>query len=210
MPPSSSTDWITRELNRLEKTKADKSYVVQFEKLLEERKQSFDKELEEARLSFGRDISNVKKETDAAKALAEKHPCIQAEEFAEMNATLAKLSEAHENMLSSQKTLTDSQTFWSRWVVKGLIGFIGFLILTGGAWVYSYFSIQSKAEEAQKASKEVKTIVSEVQQTQQTQAETLKRVAAVKDSKDAANMDLIRQELKQAMKEVLADNAANR
>lgn len=208
MPPSSSSsDWIARELSRLEKTKADKSYVVQIEKIFEARQGAVDRELEEARLSFGRDISNVKKEVDAAKALAEKHPCVQAEEFAEMNATLAKLSEAHENMLASQKTLADSQTFWSRWLVKGLIGFIGFLVLTGGAWVYSYFSIQNKAAEAQKASAEVKTLVTDVQQTQKNQAEALKQISTVQGGQSAVNLH---QELKKALKEVLADEAANR
>lgn len=203
MPSSSPTDWVVRELNRLEKTKADKPYVIQIEKLLEERRQALDKELDEMRLSFAKDISTIKKD-------AEKHPCMQEEEIDEMNATLAKLSESNSNLLLSHKALSDSQTFWSRWVVKGLMGFIGFLVLTGGAWVYSYFSIQDKAEEAQKASAEVKAIVSEVQQTQTIQAETLKKVAKAKESKDTADMLLLKQELKAAMKEVLADEAANR
>lgn len=183
--PSGNTEWILRELNRLDKQKADKLYVTgKFE--------------------------SCEKDIAAAKRTAEDHPCLNEEEFSDMNATLAKLSEAHEDMMKSQKDLSDSQTFWSRWFLKGLIGFILFLLGTGGFWVYSYTNIKYKSDEAQKAAVEVKTIVSEVQQTQKAQAETLKRVAEVKDVKDAMDMVVLRQELKQAMKEVLADKATTR
>jgi hypothetical protein len=212
MPGSSSgnTAWIMRELTRLEKQKADKAYVTQLEKLLQEKGAQHERSLEDSKLSFARDINGLKRDIETAQKAAEDHPCLKEEEFSEMNATLAKLSTAHEDMLTSQKTLTEAQTFWSRWFMKGMIGFILFLLGTGGVWVYSYVNIKYKSEEAQKTSTEVKALVSEVQQTQKAQAETLKQVAATKETRDDAAMLQIRQELKQAMKEVLADNAANR
>jgi len=205
MPPAtSSEDWVVRELNRLDKAKADKAYVVQLEKLFQTRFEQVDKEIADAQLSFGRDISNVRKEASDIKALAVQHPCMQEEEFSDMNATLAKLSEANENMLSSQKTLADSQTFWSRWFLRGLIGFIGFLVFTGGFWVYSYVNIRNQAEGAEKSVKEVKAIVADVQQTQQKQADAMKNIHPA-----AGDPTLLKRELKQALQEVLADKAVN-
>lgn len=208
--PSGNATWIMRELSRLEKQKADKAYVTQLEKLLQEKSVHYAHNLEESKLSFARDITGLNKGIEAAQKAADDHPCLKEEEFSEMNATLAKLSVAHEDMLESQKTLADSQTFWSRWFMKGMLGFIGFLVLTGGAWVYSFFSIQDKAEDAHKVSTEVKTLVSEVQQTQQIQADTLQEVANARDDQDAADMVLLKQELTKVMKEVLADQPRNR
>lgn len=209
--PSGNTAWIMRELSRLEKQKADKAYVTQLEKLLQEKSVNYDRNLETSKLSFARDIGGVKKDVEAVQKATEKpHPCLKEEEFSEMNATLAKLSVAHEDMLESQKTLADSQTFWSRWFMKGMLGFIGFLVLTGGAWVYSFFSIQNKADDAHQVSTEVKALVSEVQQTQQIQADTLKEVVSAKEYRDNADMITLKQELTKVMKEVLADQARKR
>jgi len=209
--PSGNTAWIMRELSRLEKQKADKAYVTQLEKLFQEKSVNYDRNLETSKLSFARDIGGVKKDIEAVlKATEKPHPCLKEEEFSEMNATLAKLSVAHEDMLESQKTLADSQTFWSRWFMKGMLGFIGFLVLTGGAWVYSFFSIQDKAEDAHKASTEVKALVSEVQQTQKVQADALQEVVNTKKDQDAEDMVLLKQELTKVMKEVLAAQPRNR
>jgi hypothetical protein len=183
--PSGNTEWIVRELNRLDKQKADRLYVT------------------------GK-LETLEKDVAAAKKAADTHPCLKEEDLSEMNATLAKLSTAHEDMMISQKSLAESQTFWSRWFFKGIIGFVVFLMGTGGVWVYSYFNIKDKSDEAQQVSVEVKTMVTEVQQTQKAQAETLKQVAAIKETRDDAARLQIRQELKQAVKEILADNAANR
>lgn len=212
MPGSTSgnTAWIMRELTRLEKQKADKAYVTQLEKLLQEKSTQHSHNIDEGKLSFARDISGLKRDINIAQRIAKEHPCLKEEEFSEMNANLVKLSEAHAGMLASQKNLTESQTFWNRWLIRGMLGFIAFLVLTGGTWVYSYFSIQNKADDAQKVSTEVKVLVSEVQQTQQTQAETLKLVAAGKETKDAMDMAQFKQELTQVMKEVLADKTVSR
>lgn len=207
--PSGNTAWIMRELTRLEKQKADKAYVTQLEKLYEEKSANLERNFDEGKLSFGRDINATKKDIEAARKLAEDHPCKKEEEWSEMNATLAKLSTAHEDMMTSQKSLAESQTFWSRWFFKGVIGFVVFLMGTGGVWVYSYFNIKNKSDEAQQTSIEVKSIVAEVQQTQKSQAETLKQISQVQ-GQGMSDRQQLRQEIKNAFKEVLADKAANR
>lgn len=202
--------WIMRELSRLEKTKADKAYVVQIEKLIEQEKKNADKEADETKLSFGKDISALRKEIGDVKKCAENPACIQEEEIADMNAALSKVTEANENLLRSQTALTDNQNFWSRWFMRGMVGFIVFLLGTGSVWVYSYFSIKSKTDEAQQTTTELKTLVSQVQQTQKAYGQDLEDISRQIDVNKPIASDELKKELKLVLQEALAENKAKR
>jgi hypothetical protein len=194
-PPGPNTSWAMRELSRLDKSKADTTYVGKMEQLFDEKHKQ-----------LGRDVANLKKVVNDTRQSVGHHPCTKEKDWAGMHVHLAQLSEAQKNMMESQASLAESQTFWSRWFMRGMIGFIIFLLGTGGVWVYSYFTIKTKSEEAQETSIEVKKLVTDMQQAQKAQVQTIKGLYTAQDSQEEQTRAKMRQEMKQMFKEVLAES----
>lgn len=169
---SGSLGWVERELTRLEANKADKGYVKQIEKAIEELRRSLDK-----------DITGLQSTTVDVKKLAEEHPCSQEERLTVMGKAI---------------------DFWSAWFVRGLIGFIMFLLTIGGLWLWSYFGLTTAVADTQRTSSStaasIQTTVDSIQQTQEEQRRALQRIEAQEVGVKKADIDAITTAVKDALK----------
>lgn len=175
VPPSGSggsVGWIERELTRLEASKADRGYVKQIEKAIEELRRSLDK-----------DITGLQSTAVDAKKLAEDHPCSQEERITIMGKAI---------------------DFWSTWFIRGLIGFITFLLTIGGLWLWSYFDLSSAVAGTREASRgnavEIQATVDEIKKTQDEQRKVLQRIEEKDNSVQQVDLDAIKTAVKEALK----------
>jgi hypothetical protein len=202
LTPQSDTQWLRREIDRLDKQKADKLYVTSLKEYTE-------RELSEAKLSFAKDITSLNKDFEKLENLFNQHPCNQEEEIADMNAMLTHLNETYSSFVASQEKRQaahdESKKYWSRWVASGIVGFFLLLLGSGGSWLYSYYNIQAKTEEAQQTSTEVRSLVSQIQQTQQAQTTTLEKITQDTERQTLANREQLRQDLKTSIIEALQE-----
>jgi hypothetical protein len=158
---------VDENLGRLEANKADKGVVKGLSEKLDEFKRRVDG-----------DVTGVQETVEGARQLAAAHPCKQE-----------KVLEEHSE---KQKDTAAKIEFWNKWFLRGLIGFIGFLVTVGGLWLWSYFQLSATATEAHSLAAATIEVTKEIQTEQEAQRAMLKRIESPDTTKEKTQLDAMR------------------